>query len=171
MSTITIETAHPEDAYLLAEFSRKSFYESFIPTNSEQNMQKFLINFSVEKLADEVLSGDHYFFVAKKNEIIVGYVKMTDHENLPELVSYKSVEIARIYVDQTVLGQGIGHLLMDRALDHAKQKGYNLAWLGVWEKNYAAQAFYTKWGFERFGEHIFMLGEDPQLDWLLKRTI
>jgi ribosomal protein S18 acetylase RimI-like enzyme len=171
MSAITIAMALPEDAHSLAEFSRKSFYESFIPTNSEENMQKFLLNFSVEKLADEVLSGEHCFIVAKKHDTIVGYVKMTDQENLDALSAYNAVEIARIYVDQTVLGQGIGHSLMEKALDLAKEKGYNLAWLGVWEKNYAAQAFYQKWGFERFSEHIFMLGDDPQLDWLLKRII
>jgi ribosomal protein S18 acetylase RimI-like enzyme len=171
MAPVSIDFALPNDAIPLAEFSRKSFYESFIPTNSEENMQKFLLNFSVETLANEVLSGQHYFLLAKKEGKIVGYVKMSDQDKLDELSGFNAVEIARIYVDQLELGQGIGHLLMKKSLDYAKEKGYDLAWLGVWENNDLAQAFYTKWGFERFGEHIFMLGDDPQIDWLLKRKL
>jgi hypothetical protein len=41
----------------------------------------------------------------------------------------------------------------------------------VWERNFKAQAFYRQWGFERFGEHVFQMGDDAQTDWLLKRKI
>jgi ribosomal protein S18 acetylase RimI-like enzyme len=44
-------------------------------------------------------------------------------------------------------------------------------WLGVWEKNFRAQKFYEKWGFEKFSEHVFLMGDDPQIDWLLKKPL
>ena len=34
----------------------------------------------------------------------------------------------------------------------------------------AAVAFYRKWGFEVVGEHLFMLGDDPQRDLLMRRV-
>ena len=43
--------------------------------------------------------------------------------------------------------------------------------LGVWEHNPRAQAFYRKWGFERVGEHVFQMGDDPQIDWWMVRTL
>jgi ribosomal protein S18 acetylase RimI-like enzyme len=53
------------------------------------------------------------------------------------------------------------------AMDHKKA----VIWLGVWEHNRRAIDFYIKWGFKRFGEHIFMLGEDAQTDLLLRKTL
>jgi ribosomal protein S18 acetylase RimI-like enzyme len=53
----------------------------------------------------------------------------------------------------------------------AREKNKQLIWLGVWEHNERALAFYLKWGFERFGEHIFMLGDDTQTDWLMKKEL
>jgi diamine N-acetyltransferase len=41
----------------------------------------------------------------------------------------------------------------------------------VWERNFNAQAFYAKWGFEKFSEHTFWMGDDPQTDWLLKKKL
>jgi ribosomal protein S18 acetylase RimI-like enzyme len=41
----------------------------------------------------------------------------------------------------------------------------------VWEHNPKAQHFYQKLGFEKFSEHQFMVGSDPQTDWLMKKKI
>ena len=37
-------------------------------------------------------------------------------------------------------------------------------WLGVWERNVRAQAFYRKHGFDRVGSKVFVVGSDPQTD-------
>jgi len=60
---------------------------------------------------------------------------------------------------------------MQHCIEVARQKSARVIWLGVWEKNNKAIAFYTKWGFEKFGEHVFMLGDDPQTDWLMKKVL
>lgn len=51
-----------------------------------------------------------------------------------------------------------------QSLDAARQVGYQTLWLGVWEHNGRAQAFYRKWGFHEVGQHIFQLGSDAQTD-------
>jgi diamine N-acetyltransferase len=171
MSQIEVISALPEDAYDIAVFSQKSFYESFADTNSKENMDKFMLNFSVPVLMEEVTSGLHTFFIAKQEGKIAGYIKLTTVQQPDEEVHHNALELARIYVDQKVLARGIGGMLMQRGLQFARDNGFELIWLGVWEHNYPAQAFYKKWGFERFSEHIFMLGDDPQNDWLMKRKV
>jgi len=59
---------------------------------------------------------------------------------------------------------------MNFALDFAKQKNYDLIWLGVWEHNERAKSFYKKFGFEDSGvEHPFPIGNTPQTDvWFYK---
>ena len=42
---------------------------------------------------------------------------------------------------------------------------------GVWEKNYRAIEFYTKWGFEKFDDTDFLLGDEVQKDWLMKKAV
>jgi ribosomal protein S18 acetylase RimI-like enzyme len=44
-------------------------------------------------------------------------------------------------------------------------------WLGVWERNLRALAFYRKWRFDVVGEQIFELGDDPQRDLTMRRDV
>ena len=60
---------------------------------------------------------------------------------------------------------------MQACHDFAEQKGKKILWLGVWEKNQRAIDFYSKWGFEKFGDQKFVLGDDIQTDWLMKKDI
>ena len=83
----------------------------------------------------------------------------------------KPVELVRLYVSRESLGRGVGAALMQACIGEAKQQGYQTLWLGVWEHNSRAQAFYRKWNFHEVGTHVFQLGEDPQTDILMQRSI
>ena len=39
-----------------------------------------------------------------------------------------------------------------------------MLWLGVWERNPRAQAFYRKSGFADVGSQVFLVGTDAQTD-------
>jgi ribosomal protein S18 acetylase RimI-like enzyme len=68
-------------------------------------------------------------------------------------------------------GRGVAQALMDAVLDGARARGGRTLWLGVWERNPRAVAFYQRYGFHRVGEHTFRLGDDEQTDWLLARAL
>jgi hypothetical protein len=53
----------------------------------------------------------------------------------------------------------------------ATARGSDVMWLGVWERNQRAIAYYRTWGFLEFGTHGFMLGKDLQWDILLARRV
>ena len=73
--------------------------------------------------------------------------------------------------DGVVLGAGIGPALLQACFELARSEAYPAMFLGVWEHNPRAQAFYRKWGFEKVGEHLFQLGDDPQTDWWMYRAL
>jgi ribosomal protein S18 acetylase RimI-like enzyme len=102
---------------------------------------------------------------------VVGYARIRETPNPIFGESGPAIEIARIYAVQKSIGKGVGRALMQRCMELARQNNVTVIWLGVWEKNHKAIAFYTKWGFERFGEHVFMLGDDAQTDWLMKKVL
>ena len=167
-----LRIADQRDAALIADLSRKTFYDAIGPFNTHENMDKFMnVQFNREKLMAEVGRPDHIFLLAYYNDIIAGYACLRETEIPKALKHTPSIEIGRIYVEQEGIGKGIGSALMQRCIDFAKEKKKKVVWLGVWEHNANAYQFYLKWGFERFSEHIFMLGDDPQTDWLMRKQI
>ena len=60
---------------------------------------------------------------------------------------------------------------MNEVLRLARERAADHLWLGVWEHNPRAIAFYRKYGFREVGEHVFQLGRDPQRDLILVRSV
>ena len=78
-------------------------------------------------------------------------------------------EIQRLYVARDCHGKGIAHDLMNACVDEMKTHRSDVVWLGVWERNPRAIAFYKKFGFLEVGVHVFPLGNDLQRDLVMSR--
>jgi ribosomal protein S18 acetylase RimI-like enzyme len=169
---ITIRPITAADVPLLCRIARRSFYDTFTGTCTEEDMQGFLDQYFTEKkLGDEVSDpGQHYLF-AEADGIPVAYLQfMEDYSGFPLMKKWKALELKRIYVLSEYHGLGIAQKLMDHILTYANEKKYEVVWLGVWEKNRRAQKFYEKYGFVNSGyTHDFPIGSTPQTDnWLWK---
>jgi diamine N-acetyltransferase len=172
MSLVTIRYATIDDAEMIADISRQTFYDTFASENTAGDMDKFMNEkFTKEALMKEVGAPGNIFFMAVDDDKVLGYVRMRDNQSIPELPGKNVIEIARIYAAANAIGKGIGKMLMQKCIDIAVEMKKEIIWLGVWEKNQRAIDFYTQWGFEKFGTHIFLLGDDPQTDWLMKKPL
>ncbi len=169
---IYIRVATREDAALIADLSRITFYETFASQNTMENMDKFMEQqFSREKLMKEVGADHNIFLLAEVDGEAVGYARMRESPDPNGLNELPSIELARIYSVQSRIGRGVGSALMQRCIQAAIQDNKKSIWLGVWEKNLHAISFYERWGFEKFSEHEFILGDDVQTDWLMKKKL
>lgn len=165
--TVTIRTATRKDAEMLRSLGILTFRETFEAFNTPEDMELYLREaFSAEQAIREFDEPGVQFFVAWEGEDPVGYAKVRAGKG-PK----NSLELQRLYVKALYIGQGIGNKLMQTCLQHAQQEGYDAVWLGVWEHNNRAIRFYERWGFEKFGQHIFMLGNDAQTDLLMKKQL
>jgi GNAT superfamily N-acetyltransferase len=81
------------------------------------------------------------------------------------------VELWRFYVERGWHGRGVAAALMEQVKAEATKRGAQTLWLGVWERNDRARAFYAKCGFADAGEHIFLFGTDPQTDRVMTMTL
>ena len=103
----------------------------------------------------------------------MGFVRLHPHAPPRQLPArYRQtgtgLEIERLYLLEPFIGQGFGGQLMAFCLDEARQQGHRYVWLGVWEHNASARAFYEKMGFQPFGWHYFSFGGEQQRDiWLV----
>ena len=157
---------------LLCKIARQSFYDTFNGTCTEEDMQGFLDQyFNENKLGDEVKDPENFYFFAETDALPVAYLQfMEDYSGFPLIKKWKALELKRIYVLKEYHGKGIAQQLMDYFLTYAKEKHYEVVWLGVWEKNKRAQKFYEKYGFINSGHtHDFPIGNTPQTDnWFWK---
>ena len=83
--------------------------------------------------------------------------------------SAKAIEVARLYAVRRWIGAGVGAALMQHCMREAAARGHDALWLGVWERNERAIAFYERWGFKRVGTQPFQLGSDRQTDHVMVR--
>ncbi|MFQ3625141.1 GNAT family N-acetyltransferase [Lactobacillus johnsonii] len=156
----------------LREISRQTFLETFGSQNSTENMREFLDTaYAEEKLKDEVENGNSSFYFLTVDNKVAGYLKVNEGDAQTEQVVPNALEVEKIYLKQDSQHQGLGLVLIKLAEKIAKEKEKDNMWLGVWEKNYQAQAFYEKDGFKRVSQHTFVIGEDPQTDLILVKRL
>ena len=170
---VRLRIAGAEDAALVADLSRRTFYESFAPFNTPENMRLYMDQqFTREMQMAEVGAPGRTFILAYVEDEPAGYVSMRISPEKPAgLGGENAIEIVQLYSEQRMIGKGVGPALMQASLHLAREQGYEWVWLGVWEHNHRAKAFYTKWGFERFGEHVFIVGLDAQTDWWMRKKL
>ncbi|MEO8404419.1 MAG: GNAT family N-acetyltransferase [Chitinophagaceae bacterium] len=172
LTSVHIRIATKEDATLIADMSRRTFYDTFAATNTKENMDKFLREqFSTRQLIAEVGTPGNIFLLAYSDNKPAGYARLRANNNPPELGDMQTLEIARIYAVKEMIGKGIGNALMKESISIAKKTNKQIIWLGVWEENKRAIDFYLSQGFIKFSEHPFELGDDVQVDWLMKKAV
>jgi GNAT superfamily N-acetyltransferase len=165
---VTIRTATVDDAATLADLARRTFYDTFAATNDPADMARYLAEaFGIDQQTRELNDRDITTLVVEAEGEAVAYAQLcADH--VPECVTGANpIELKRFYVSQAWHGRGIAPPLMDRVKAAARERGAKTMWLGVWERNDRARAFYAKCGFAGAGEHIFLFGTDPQTDLVL----
>ena len=168
----TIRIANANDAALLAELGERTFIQTFAAENSAEDMDSYLASaFNPARQAAELEDPASLFFIAEVAGLAAGYAQLRRGPAEETVKGAKPIELVRLYVSSEWLGRGVGNALMRACIDEARQSGHETLWLGVWERNARAQAFYRRWKFRPVGKHIFQLGSDPQTDILMERDL
>lgn len=167
---ISVRTCNAKDIDTLVSLGIKTFRDTFDEFNTPENMILYINNTFTRKIVEqEMKQPGTVFFLAFDGRKAAGYAKMKASPNPDGLPDSNVLELERLYAHQSYLGKRVGYMLMQTCLSYAKKKGYSAVWLGVWENNARAISFYERNGFVRFGQHTFMLGNDAQTDWLMKK--
>ena len=167
MYEITLRRITLQDVPALSFIAKKTFYDTFTGTCTQDDMNDFLEKFYNEyTLAAEVAESTFQYFFAEVNEEIVGYILFSDSEiSFDEIKGSTALELKRLYVLNEYHGKGVAHYIINYFLDYAMAQGYDVAFLGVWEHNLRAQKFYNKHGFILSTHtHDFPIGNTPQTD-------
>jgi ribosomal protein S18 acetylase RimI-like enzyme len=170
---VIIRELTPDDLPELLSLAIKIFRDTFTHNNTPEAMEGFIASdYTIDKFTREFYEpGSLYFFVCDDNGKAIAYMRIRKNTEADHLLGSNNIELQRLYVDHSYHGRKIADRLMQLAIDIAKENKHDWIWLGVWEHNPRAQRFYQKWGFERFSEHDFYMGEEKQTDWLMRKDL
>ena len=167
-----IRRAIPGDEYRLAKLAVQTFRQTYERHSTRENMALYLsTSFSPDKQLSEINDVNMETWILEKGADLVGFMQLRSKKCPISQGADSDYELWRIYVDASYQGKGLGAQLLDQAVKSAERKNSALIWLGVSEYNEKAITFYERNGFEEIGEHIFMLGDDPQRDLVMTRKI
>lgn len=160
------------DLSQLQEISYETFNETFKRQNSPENMKAYLERaFNLKQLEKELSNPSSKFFFVYFNNELAGYLKVNTSDAQSEEMGDESLEIERIYILNKFQKHGLGKYLLNKAMEMAAERNKKKIWLGVWEKNENAIAFYKKMGFVQIGAHSFYMGDEEQIDFIMTKTL
>ena len=169
---IRLKKCGGEDLADLQAIGIETFTDTFAAHNTPEDMQAYLDKaYDTEKLKEELSAEGSTFYFLYDDEERVGYMKFNVDVALTEDRGADSLEVERIYIRPAFKRKGLGRFLIDKAIEIARTQGKQLIWLGVWEHNVNAIAFYEKMGFVHTGAHSFFMGDDEQTDFIMTKKL
>ena len=170
--TASIRYASAADALALSQLGAKTFRATYADANDADAVEAYVADHYSPAIQLAELEDDRLIYlVAEIDAHLAGFALLRTDQAHPDVHGTSPIRLARIYVETPHLGVGVGSTLMDRCIEECRMRGHDLLWLGVWERNEKAIAFYERWGFSSVGADVFDLGGDKQRDVILTLPI
>ena len=170
--SVTIRAANVGDATALAAIAEATFRDTFGAENSAEDMDAFCSSRYGEAIqAKEITDPNMITLLCELDRSLIGFAQLRFRDAPSCVVADAPGEIQRLYVAKAFHGLGVSHQVMDASLAEMVRRRRDVVWLGVWERNFRATAFYRKFGFVEVGDHVFMLGSDRQRDIVMTRAV
>ena len=168
---VRIRRCELADLDMLRNIAFQTFDDTFRRLNDASSFNDYLdASFSRAKLEAELKDPNSMFFFLYSDDVLAGYMKINLGDAQTDVKDPAALEIERIYVTRDFQGLGLGRALVDKALEAARAAKKKTVWLGVWEKNGNAIAFYKKMGFSKTGTRDFYMGKKRQTDFIMRKN-
>jgi GNAT superfamily N-acetyltransferase len=171
-SRVLLRRATVTDDDLLAQLSGRLFEQSFGPDNDPEDVREHIEHALMVDSREAVSDAERRVWIAEdESGAPIGYTVVRRGSTAAGVTGERTAEVQRFYVDQAWHGRGVAQALMRRCVDQAREWNADVLWLGVWERNPRAIAFYEKSGFRIVGHQTFVLGRDVQQDYVMSRPL
>jgi ribosomal protein S18 acetylase RimI-like enzyme len=158
--TVSYRAARVEDASALAALARETFVETFGHLYRPEDLDAFLDEHKTDAAWAKALADPQSRTrVTEDGGVLVGYCKVGLVPTLDYDCAGKRVsELKELYIRATHQGAGLAPVLMDWALEQARETASDEMILSVWSENIRAQRFYKRYGFDWIADTFFMVG-------------
>lgn len=167
-----IRPATLADAAVLADLGERSFRETFQALYEPADFEAFLAGtygaaLQRAELADPLRPA----LLLEIDGAPAGFAQLRLDHREPGVPGAHPAELQRIYLLRSAQGGGRGRALIEACEALVREWGADVFWLGVWEHNAKALAFYACSGFREVGEHSFAIGSRVDRDLLLAKDL
>lgn len=165
-----IRRATLADAPGLSKLGVATFNETFAHLYAPEDLQEFLTyNHSTDYYEEFLNDPEAAAWVAETPAgEMIGYCTAAPCSLPAPDMPENSGELCRLYLDAKAQGRGLGTALLECALEWIDMH-FDHAYVGVFSENEGAQKLYKRYGFEKVAEYHFLVGNHPDLEWIMKR--
>lgn len=169
---IKVRRGEPADARLLADLAASTFRETYAVQNRPEDMALYVSRaYGQSQQEAELANPEMATLLAEVGGQLAGYAQLRASAVPDSVRGVAPLEVWRFYVAAPWHGHGVAHALMQNVEQEARAREAQTLWLGVWERNERAKAFYRKCGFVDVGSQVFVLGKDAQTDRIMVRSL
>lgn len=170
--SVLIRRGRPDEAGELSAFGERVFREAFAAQNRAADLEMYIGKaYGPRQQLAELTAPDVTTLMAEVEGRLAGFAQVRPGETPPCVLGSAPIELWRFYVDRPFQGVGVAGTLMQAVVESALARNASSLWLGVWERNPRAQAFYRKCGFVDVGKQAFVLGSETQTDRVMVRPL
>ena len=169
---LDIRRVDSSELELLLEFAERTFRVAFQHLNDPRAFELYCSTVFTPANFKTQFDDPHaqFWFVFSDNRL-AAYFKLNLDIASAGMDAPRGIQVERLYVDAAFQGQRIGEQILGYAEEMARVGKFEWVWLSTWKKVPAAIRFYERCGYEIFGEEIFWVGDDPQMDWLMRKQV
>jgi GNAT superfamily N-acetyltransferase len=172
VAPFVIRPAILEDAATLADLGIHTFRETFEPLYDPADFAAFLAEaYGPEIQRAELRDPSRPALLLEVEGAPVGFAQLWLDHHEPCVTGQHPAELKRIYLLRSAQGGGRGAALLAACEALVRTRGADVLWLGVWEHNARALAFYGRSGFREVGEHTFRIGTRLDRDLILAKGL
>ncbi|HEY8973440.1 MAG TPA: GNAT family N-acetyltransferase [Burkholderiaceae bacterium] len=172
MNAPLIRLATVDDVPLLCGLGAATFRETYRPLSDPREVDEYADeHFTPEKVAAWFRKPCARTLLAIAGGAAVGYAHLRQAKVPACVADRNAIELSRLYLLGTAQGTGLGNAMMAAALAQAAELEARTVWLGAYDRNVRALAFYARHGFAQVGTHEFEFGGRLYADPVLTRPV
>ena len=146
------------DIQAVAELANEIWNEYFVDIIGQAQVDYMLDHYqSVSAITAQLESGQEYYLLKLDNKLVAYVSLITDSPR-------DKVMISKLYVKQTIRGEGVGIFLLDFVKGQCKRKGIHSIWLTVNRNNQSTIDWYLRRGFKVTAETSKDIGQGYFMD-------
>ena len=158
-----IRKANIIDLPTLLTVSRQTFVDAYAHLNNPLDFSIYLEDqFNLSCLQSQIENLNSYFYLLSENHKDIAYLKLNIGSAQTENRFENALEIERIYVLKEHQNKRLGGIMINHAIKQAQKRGLKNVWLGVWEINASAIAFYKRHQFNIVGTCLLYTSPSPR---------
>jgi len=167
-----IRLATVDDVPLLCRLGAATFRETYRAISDPREVDDYAQeHFTPAKVSGWLQRPDARTLLAFAGDAPAGYAHVR-RAPVPACVADRAaIELSRLYLPAAAQGAGLGSAMLAAALAQAAELGARSVWLGAYDRNLRALAFYARHGFSQVGSHAFEFGGRIHADPVFTRDI